>query len=246
MLPTFHLYGLFIGLGIILGLWLASKIQKKLGNWDQVYLDYDLDNVLMWIIIPGIIGARLYHVIDYWNYYQSNLLEAIMLWHGGLGIYGAILGGFIGLWLFNKSKKNNILIPLDIIAFALPISQAIGRLGNFVNQELYGLPTTLPWGIWIDPSHRVQQYLQFNYFHPIFAYEALANLILVFLMLKIVKVKHQHGFYIGLYLIGYSLIRFSLDFLRIDPWKIGILSTAQWISLCLFILGIGLIKFNPR
>jgi len=237
-----HFYGFFIGMGLILGIWFASKMQLKLSKKDSSYLAYNLDDLLLWLVIPGIIGARIYHVIDLWGYYSQNLLEIVKIWNGGLGIFGALFGGFIGLCLYNRKIKYTLLIPLDLIAFALPLAQAIGRIGNFVNQELYGLPTNLPWGIWISPLNRPLEYANINKFHPLFAYEAIANLVLVYMLWRSSFNKHQGGFYFAYYLIGYSLIRFSLDFLRINPWRLGILTIAQWISLTLFIVGITLIR----
>ncbi len=233
----FHLYGLCIGIGIWVGLFLAGKAQKRLAKYDKDYLKIDLDNVLLWVLVPGIIGARLYHVIDLWSYYIVSPVEALMLWKGGLGIYGGLAGGLVGLLIYLNVSKNRSKLThvLDIIAFALPVAQAIGRMGNFFNQELFGLPTNLPWGIWIEPSNRSGTYVSASHFHPLFAYEAILNLALFGVMWRILQKKKNPGVFFAVYLTGYGIIRFLLDYLRIDPWRIGILTTAQWIS-CLLVL----------
>jgi len=224
---------------VILGLELAKIVQKRLGNFHPSYLQFNLDNLLVWLLVPGIIGARTYHVIDYWDYYSEIPIEILKIWQGGLGIYGGIAGGLIGLLIYRQIHKQGIrLLPtLDVIVFALLIAQEIGRLGNFFNQELFGLPTTLPWGIWIDPENRLPGFEQFTRFHPLFAYEAIANILLLGLMWKLIGQKRKLGYFFSLYLIGYGLIRFCLDFLRLDPWRVGWLTVAQWISLGIAVVG---------
>ncbi len=239
----FHIYGLFISLGIWLGLIAAQKAQKKLGKINTAYLDYELESMLIWILPLGLIGARIYHVVDLWPYYQQNLNKIFYVWEGGLGIWGGIMGGLIGLlaYYFLINKKINFLIILDLIAFGLPIGQAVGRLGNFFNQELYGKPTGLPWGIYIKPENRLENFASINFYHPLFFYETLFNLLLFAWLWIRLKQKNTNG-YFYIYLIGYGLIRFSLDFLRLNPWQFGPLTVAQWISLIAILIGfIGLI-----
>src|SRR3989338_4750494 len=160
-----------VGLGIVVGASVAERLRQwimdngewkmsgKVGVWD----------VLLWMIVPGIVGARMYHVVDYWQeVYVGQWWLIPQVWTGGLWIYGALLGGMVGLWLFCKRHKQNFLQWLDVIAFGLPIGQAIGRWGNYFNQELYGKLTSLPWGIYIEPQHRLVGYEQYSYFHPAF------------------------------------------------------------------------------
>jgi len=218
---TFHLYGLMIGLGVLVGAWAAAKKDKKI--WD----------CLLWVIGGGIIGARLYHVVDLWSYYSQHLAQIPAVWQGGMGIYGGILGGILGLWIYVKKRKGATLLfwkLLDAGAVGLPLGQAIGRWGNYFNQELYGKPTSLPWGIFIRPENRLIQVMEFERFHPLFLYESLWCLIIFFVLLKIVK-KNHFIIYLGLYGLG----RFFLEFLRIEAWTISGINVAQMISVGLMI-----------
>ena len=238
-----HIYGLLIGLGIWLGVELAGKIQKQLTTFHKTYQQISLDQLLLWLAIPAVVGARVYHVIDYWSYYQQNLIKVLYLWQGGLGIFGAILGGLLGLvlYLWYSKKISLFLYSSDILVFALPLAQAIGRLGNFYNQELFGSPSTLPWAIFIPLTKRPVELVSFTHFHPLFAYEALLNLALLWGLWWQSKRKHKIGFFTAIYFLGYGLIRFSLEFLRLDPWTLGILTTGQWMSLVFIASGIVLL-----
>jgi phosphatidylglycerol:prolipoprotein diacylglycerol transferase len=157
----------------------------------------------------------------------------VAVWHGGLGIFGGILGGGVGLWIYTR-KKDIFLKMLDLVAFGLPIGQAIGRWGNFFNQELYGKPTSLPWGIYIRPENRLLSVIEYERFQPLFLYESLWCLGVFGALHWLVKdkvVKLGKGgvfiFYLGLYGLG----RFFLEFLRIESWKIYGVNVAQAISL---------------
>ena len=171
---TFHLYGLMIGLGVLVGAWVASKKDKKI--WD----------CLVWVIGGGIIGARLYHVVDWWSYYSQHLSQIPAVWQGGMGIYGGILGGILGLWIYTRRREEpnlRLLKLLDVGALGLPLGQAIARWGNYFNQELYGLPTNLPWGIYIRPENRLLEVMDFKYFHPLWLYESLWCLIIFIIII---------------------------------------------------------------
>ena len=224
---TFHLYGLMIGLGVLVGAWVASKKDKKI--WD----------CLVWVIGGGIIGARLYHVVDWWSYYSEHLSQIPAVWRGGMGIYGGILGGILGLWIYTRRREEpNLLFlkMLDAGALGLPLGQAIARWGNYFNQELYGLPTNLPWGIYIRPENRLLEVMDFKYFHPLFLYESLWCLAIFLVLLKIVK-KNHFIIYLGLYGLG----RFFLEFLRLEAWTINGVNVAQMISAGLILGALGFI-----
>jgi len=256
---TFHSYGFFIGLGIVAGLLVVEKVKEK---FPDTRYPIPVNYLLFWLVIFGLIGARLYHVIDYWQYYSKNPIEIFYLWQGGMGIYGAIAGGFVSLWGFaivacykSSTKKNfrklfNCSIPkllnyADLAAFGLPVAQAIGRLGNYFNQELYGLPTNLPWGIYISLENRLPGYEGFSYFQPLFAFEAVWNIIIFLILITIIKIikKPKPGIFFFTYLGLYGFGRFWLEFLRINPWEILGINTAQGISLGLVMIGlIGLIR----
>jgi phosphatidylglycerol---prolipoprotein diacylglyceryl transferase len=242
-----NLYGLLIALGIWLGIILSKKAQKKLSKFCSHYKQFDIENIVVWIFVPALLGARAYHVIDLWNYYQLNPVEIVKIWQGGLGIYGAIIGGILGIALWREIQKPNIsMLPIfDILVFGIPVAQAIGRLGNYFNQELFGLPTRLPWGIFIETVNRPTQFINHTHFHPIFLYEALLSLLLASFIFKKISKNRKTGFYFALYLIGYGLTRFSLEFLRINSWQLGFLTTAQWISLLIILLGFFVLKNKP-
>ncbi|OGV90916.1 prolipoprotein diacylglyceryl transferase [Microgenomates group bacterium RIFCSPLOWO2_01_FULL_46_13] len=249
---TLHLYGLIIGLGLTTAVSVSHRFARRFDLADEVFW-----SATIWTIGAGIIGARLYHVIDYWQEYRRELSLIPQLWTGGLGIYGAILGGFIGLWLFSliksrtlSSKPSKLLLSLlDASALGLPLGQAIGRLGNFVNQELYGYPTTLPWGIIIDRDHRLPGYEAFNRFHPLFAYEALVNLVIFCLLIVIYRSNRLspcRGYYFASFILMYSLGRFFLESLKIDPWRLGNIPVAQLISFLLISISLSYLGLNRK
>lgn len=249
-----HLYGLMIGIATVVGLWLveaqAKKHQVKLADFYQIF----------WVLLlGGVVGARLYHVVVEFSLYQNQLWNILKIWQGGMSIIGGIAGGTISAWVFLKlhplGKKINLITVLDLSVFGLPVAQAIGRWGNFFNQELYGQPTQLPWGIYIDPLHRLIGYEQFSHFHPLFFYE----MILMLLFAGGVWINHKQqlvsGFSVGsgkpfiLYVFYYSFIRFCLDFIRIDKMHffntiLGINQILLLIAMCFS--GFYLYKKNEK
>ena len=181
-----------------------------------------MTNIIFYTVVLGILGARIYYVLFNFSYYKENLFDIFKIWEGGLAIHGGII--FAGLFLIIYVKKKYIkpFRILDIMAVSLIIAQAIGRWGNFLNQELYGKPTQFPWKIYIEPVNRLIGYGQFSYFHPLFFYE----MILMLLFAVGVWLNHYRqlisGYSVGsgklflLYVFYYSFIRFWLDFIRID------------------------------
>jgi phosphatidylglycerol:prolipoprotein diacylglycerol transferase len=158
------------------------------------------------------------------DWYLQHPGEILAVWHGGLGIPGGVIGGVFGIWLF--CRRHGILFAdmMDTIAPALPLGQAIGRWGNFVNQELYGRPSTLPWAIRIDPSYRISEYAEFETYHPLFLYESLYNLLLSFCLWRLDCSDETHlkkGSLFLIYLIAYPTARFFLEFLRLDTAQVG-------------------------
>lgn len=234
---TFHVYGFILGISIMVGWWLAARWWRKL---DSVQISFDMIGV--WVVLGGVVGARLYHVIDYWWYYQTRLFEIMAVWQGGLAIWGAILGGFFGLVILSRWKRLPLFVVLDIFAVVLPLSQSIGRWGNWVNFELYGKPTTLPWGWWIPSTHRPLNMMEIAYYHPLFLYESILMLVL-FGGLYFWGRKRWlpgSGRLFGMYLIGYGLIRFFLEPLRITSWSLYGIPVAQFISLAALLIGVCL------
>jgi len=235
-----HWYGILIALAVIAAIGIAIIEAKRRGQHaEQVF------NLALVVIPLGAIGARLYHVIDEWQFYSQN--PALIIGGQGLGIFGAIIGGAIGLIVYTKWRKLNTLRWLDITAPGLLLAQAIGRWGNFFNQELYGYPTDLPWAIYIDPNHRLPNYEAFSYFHPLFLYEFLWDLI-GFSILMILGRKFQNRLMDGdiflLYVIYYSVGRFFLEGLKIDVWTIAGMPTARWICGIAIIASIAVIVYR--
>ena len=231
---TIGWYGILIALGVIAAIVLASIEAKRRGENPEHVLNMAL------IAIPlGIIGARLYHVIDQWSFYSQN--PSLIFGGAGLGIFGAIIGGAIGLLIYTVWKKLKPLRWLDICVPGLILAQAIGRWGNFLNQELYGYPTNLPWAIYIDPAHRLPGYESFSRFHPLFLYESMWNFLGAFLLLLLArKLKNRllNGDIFFLYIIYYSLGRFFLEGLKLDVWTMAGIPTARWITGAAFIASI--------
>lgn len=226
---TLRWYGLLIMLGVLAGAYIASRyVARKGENPENVW------DLLLWVLIPGLIGARLYYVFvqsprgeQGLGRYLANPWEIIAVWEGGLHIFGGFIFGGLALFLYLRLRKLPMLLYLDAVGLALPLAQAIGRLANFINQELYGPPTTLPWGLRIDPEHRIEPYNnpiaypESTRFHPLFLYESLWNFIgfgLLFWVSRRFEDRLLPGDIFLLYLIWYPFGRFWIEFLRTDSW----------------------------
>ena len=218
-------YGLLMATAVITGSWFASKEIERRGKNPEDFWD-----MLIWVLIPAFLGARLYYVfIQSGNsaYYLQNPGQILQIWGGGIHIFGAFIFGSIALWLFTKVRRLPTLVYLDAAAVGLPIAQAIGRWGNFINQELYGPPTDWPLGLRIDPQHRLAPYNDLiaypeaTRFHALFLYESVWNF-LGFLFLYWVSKRFANQLRPGdlslLYLVWYPFGRFFIEFLRTDSW----------------------------
>ena len=167
-----HWYGLFAVAGILAGLAVVWRIGKTRGiTADEIF------DLAFYIIIFGILGARIYSVFLDWPYYLQNPMQIVAVWNGGLAIHGAIIGGALALLVYARKNQQSFWRWADLIAVSLPLGQAIGRFGNYFNQELFGAPTNLPWGIPIEPALRPSQFSAEQYFHPTFLYEAILNIV---------------------------------------------------------------------
>lgn len=191
---------------------------------------------LLYMLVPGVIGARIYHVITDYNLYSEDFWSIFYVWQGGLGIIGGIIGGSLGAYFYSRQMRISFAPVVGVLAVVMPLAQAVGRLGNFLNQELYGFPTSLPWGMYVQAQNRLPDYIGFEYFHPIFLYEALANLVLCGILYYFYKRKwngYRLAFY---YVLGYGTIRFILDFMRLEGVSgfFG-LTYAQWLILGLLL-----------
>lgn len=222
-------YGLLMVTAIFMGATIASQeVERRGENGD------DLWDMLVWVLIPALLGARLYYVFIQSprdalgiGYYLSHPLSIFQIWTGGIHIFGAFIFGGLAIWLYAKFRKLPLFVFLDAVSLALPLSQAIGRWGNFINQELYGPPTTLPWGLRIDRIHRIPPYNDLTLypdsvrFHPLFLYESIWNLLgfaILFWISRRFYPQLKTGDLTLLYLIWYPLGRFFLEFLRTDSW----------------------------
>lgn len=228
---TFHIYfyGIIIMVGVIAAAFLGQAEAKRRGMNPELIWD-----ALFWVVLAGIIGARLWHIFSpppsmveqgiTTKWYFTHPLDMINIRNGGLGIPGAVIGGAIALWIYCRRKKVSFLIWADTIIPGVALAQAIGRWGNFFNQEVYGLPTNLPWKIYIDPAHRAPGFENVDYFHPLFLYESLWNLLnMVLLLVAARRIKGwlKPGDLLYFYMIMYAIGRFSLDFLRVDASQVG-------------------------
>ena len=224
---TFNLYGLILGLAILAAfqasLWLAKRRKIPVQLIEQLF---------WWVVIGGIIGARIYHVIDKWKeIYSLNPQSVFYVWNGGLGIWGAIGGGVIGLlgyWVIKLQMKINFFVLVDVVMFGVPLGQAIGRWGNFFNNEIVGKNG-----------------------EPLFLYESGLSFVLFVILVKLVKLDKfgkESGKISGLYLIGYRLIRILLEPLRPEAmvWKIGIMPTASLVSMVAILIGISLTRATRK
>ena len=213
-------YGLFIVLAILAAMFVAFSLAKPYSLKNDLIFD-----LAFWLIILGIIGARLYDVVLELPYYLHYPSQIIKIWQGGLSIHGAILAGLIFIIFFSRYHKISGWKLTAIIAPGLALGQAIGRWGNYFNQELFGLPTDGRWGIPIDIVNRPLDYLNYQYFQPTFIYESLGCLIIFLLLFflnkyYIAKNKLSAYFFVwmtALYMILYSILRFSLEFIKINP-----------------------------
>ncbi|RLC36527.1 prolipoprotein diacylglyceryl transferase [Candidatus Falkowbacteria bacterium] len=233
-------YGIFIVTGILL----AILVIFKLADFYKIPKNTIID-LIFYLIIGGIIGARIYHVFLELPYYLNNPLNTVKFWNGGLAIHGALLFGIIILWLFTKKKKLNFWQISAILAPGLALAQAVGRWGNYFNQEIFGKPTNLSWGIPIEPANRMIEFYNAQFFHPTFLYESIGSFIiftiLIIIHIYIIKNKKTNNYYffltLAFYLTAYSFLRFCLEFIRIDitPIIFG-LRTPQIASLLIILV----------
>lgn len=232
-------YGLFLVIGMLLGIALATANAKKHGISKELIVDYSF-----WLIIFGIMGARLYHIMIESRYYLESPLKIFKIWQGGLAIHGAIIAGFLVVWYLSRKKGIDFWKISSILAISLALGQAIGRWGNYFNQELFGRPTSLAWGIHINLANRPYQYFKEQFFHPTFLYESIGLLLIVGLLLFIDKrirrtASGKYYTVVFAYLIGYSALRFFIEYLRIDTAPvIAGLRLPQIVSIIIAVLTI--------
>lgn len=233
-----------IALGAIAATWLVGRRleARKWGTRD------DASSIAIWAVPAGVVGARIYHVITDWERFDGRLIDTVKIWKGGLGIWGGlVLGTIVGLWV---ARRRNLHVGqmLTVVAPALPLAQAIGRWGNWFNQELFGRPTTLPWGLEIDDSNLPKGYAPGTLFHPTFLYESIGCLVLMTILLQIDRrAKLQPGRLFLIYTSGYAFLRFFVEGLRIDPATSAAgLRLNQWVSIAVFAVSVALFLVLQR
>ncbi len=270
---NFNLYGFTIGIAIVVGLLLSEKKAKEYGIDENEYWQ-----TVLWVMVGGMVGARVWHVVTDYYLYVDDPLQMIKVWNGGMSILGGVVGGIIGLWFWTWHAARNakrtsdyarlpastrgeparqglrIMKYSDLSVFGLPIAQSIGRWGNYFNQELYGLPTDLPWGIGISSELGV---MSSERYHPLFLYESLLTLMFgvgVWLLVSRQQAmptgRQAVGSSVGSgklffsYIAYYSFIRFWLDFLRPEKAMVGetglginqVVLLAVWLIIVLWLL----------
>lgn len=242
-----YYYGVILALAIIVG----TFVSEHFGNAFFKLKKETIIDLVPYLVLFGIIGARLYYCLLNYDFYLRFPTEIIAIRHGGISIHGAMLGGFIGLLIFAKRHKLSVLKLSDVTVIGLSLAQAIGRWGNFFNSEAFGRPTDLPWKLYIAPQYRPIPYQGCEYFHPAFLYESLLDLIIFFILICIIKSNkaNKEGNLLLIYLILYSIARIVVEKFRIDSvLYINGIPIAIIVSvIILFIAGILLILRNlPR
>ncbi len=224
-------YGLLIAMAVISGLFLTLYFfKKKQVDTTHVY------NLFFLVLFLGLLGGRIGHVIGEWGYYQSKPSELFSIWRGGLAIHGVIFGSLLAVWLYSRRKKIKFFLLTDLMVVPLPLMQAIGRWGNYFNQELYGYPTKSSVSIPIELQFREPGYESYEFFHPLFFYESVLMLIIFGVLVWLSRrQKAGSGIVTLVYFLLFSVIRFFLDFVRLHKPMIGALSETQWLSILIFI-----------
>jgi phosphatidylglycerol---prolipoprotein diacylglyceryl transferase len=239
-------YGLLIAIAVLLGLSLATRLGRARGIEPSLIAD-----LLPLLVLGAVLGARLYYVLLEWRQYGGNWLDALAIWRGGIAIHGALLGGSLAAVLFCRWRKQPFWPLLDVLVPAVALGQAIGRWGNFFNSEAFGLPTDLPWKLFIPLAFRPSEFLDQAYFHPTFLYESIWNLGVCILLLLLFRAASRGSIQLlpgtlsCVYLLAYSSGRVWIEGLRTDPLCLlaappfceGGLRMAQLVSLLLIGLG---------
>lgn len=234
-------YALCILTGVFLAVWYGNKRWMARGGQPGQIAD-----LAMWAVPAGLVGARLYHVItDNGLYFGEgrNPVDALKIWNGGLGIWGAIAGGALGAWIYCRREGIRLPVMADVLAPALLLAQAMGRWGNWFNQELFGRPTEVAWALEIDQAHRPSGFEQFATFHPTFLYECLWNLAAIGVIVLLERrLRLGRGRVFALYVMAYCAGRGWIENLRIDTVELNDvfgLRLNVWTSIILFVLALG-------
>jgi len=236
---TLRWYGLLIASAVIIGVLLSQYLAKRRDINPEL-----LGDLSIWLVLAAIPGARLYYVAFEWENYAQRPEAIIAIWQGGIAIHGAIIGGAIAALIFARINRISFWQLADLVSPSLILGQAIGRWGNFFNSEAFGIPTDLPWKLYIPPANRPPQYADESFFHPTFLYESLWNLGVFALLIYLFfwGLRHPQRYRIGtlafVYMAAYSAGRIWIEGLRTDSLMFGSIQVAQLISLFGIIIGI--------
>jgi phosphatidylglycerol:prolipoprotein diacylglycerol transferase len=246
-------YGVGYAIAIAVGVWLTAKLAQRRG------LDVrHVGDALLWVLVGGVVGARLYHVIDQWALYKDDLAKIVLPPYSGLALYGGVLGGMVGAWLYTRRAREPFLRWVDTVIPALFFGQAIARWGNYFNQELYGPPTNLPWGIVIDCAHRqtspglvpypCELYPLGTGFHPLFFYESALSFVggvVALVLITRFAARLRDGDLLAFWLIWYGAVRTALETFRLSyDFTFFGLPVAMIIGLGAVAVGFGLLVVN--
>ncbi len=237
-------YGLFVVAGILTAVFITAKLAECYHLKREKIID-----LAFWIIIFGLVGARIYHIFLEFGYYAEHPLDVFKIWNGGVAIHGGIIAGLLVFYFFSKKEKMSFWFLTSLAVPGLALGQAIGRWGNYFNQELFGTPTSLPWGIPIDIMNRPIEFISSTYFHPTFLYESLGCLLIFFILffghlflIRKEKIGFKNYFTItAIYAILYSILRLGLEFIRIDStpvvygWRWPQIASALIIIIFIFL-----------
>lgn len=238
-------YGLMIAIGVVVAVRIAGKRAEHRGTGTLE----DLSSIATWAVPAGVIGGRAYHVITDFDRFDGDLIDALKIWQGGLGIWGGVfVGVLVGYWRA-KVRGLDAWWILTAAAPAIPVAQAIGRWGNWWNQELFGRPTTLPWALSVsDGTARSAGYAAGTTFHPTFLYESIGCLLLAWFLVRVEKrLSPGRGRLLAWYAAGYTAMRFVIEGIRIDPARsAGGLRLNQWVSVVVFVVAVGWLVRDAR
>lgn len=249
-----HIYSWTFFAAVVAGFFWVRKNAVKFGISKSV-----AENLVFVNVVAGFVGARVHHVLSAWDFYSKNLILIPQVWQGGLGIYGGVIAGICATWVYCRIKRIDFLSVADLLAPALVLGQAIGRWGNFFNQEAYGVPTELPWKMFVDAQFRFAPYLEGQFFHPTFLYESIWAVVVFAILARLTRSRpplvtlassptnrsgtskseeERGGKIFASYLILYSLGRFFIEALRADSTLFFNVPANQILALALTIVGL--------
>ena len=241
---TIHFYGIMIGIGVLVAAIVAQRRYERFGGNPAI-----LDRVILWTVVIGFAGARLAYVSTHTARYQGRWHAVLFIWEGGLALYGGLTAGALAAIYMMRKLNGDFPMFTDAVAVGLPLAQAIGRFGNYFNQELFGTPSTLPWAVEIDAANRPADYLEFATFHPTFLYEALWNILITVPVILYAERRFdlRKGASFPIYMMVYGTIRFLTELLRTDTtFRLLGISRNGYVSIAAILGGALLLYFIQK